>query len=127
MIGSHVILDLHNVSNDKFNKISKNNYKKFINDISTIITNHNMTIITSSFKNFNSENTEDLKGAFTLLYLLSESHVSFHSWIEHNYIAIDVFTCGNCDTMSLANDIIIYFGTDVKYNIKKIDRGIINF
>jgi S-adenosylmethionine/arginine decarboxylase-like enzyme len=127
MIGSHVILDLHNVSNDKFNEISKNNYKKFINDMSTIITNHNMTIITSSFKNFNSENTEDLKGAFTLLYLLSESHVSFHSWIEHNYIAIDVFTCGNCDTMSLANDIIIYFGTDVKYNIKKIDRGIINF
>jgi S-adenosylmethionine decarboxylase len=27
--------------------------------------------------------------------LLSESHISFHSWPEHGYAAIDAFTCGS--------------------------------
>ncbi|BAU14526.1 S-adenosylmethionine decarboxylase proenzyme [Leptolyngbya sp. NIES-3755] len=30
----------------------------------------------------------------TALALLSESHISIHTWPESGYIAIDVFTCG---------------------------------
>jgi S-adenosylmethionine decarboxylase len=30
----------------------------------------------------------------TALALLSESHISIHTWPELNYAAIDVFTCG---------------------------------
>jgi len=31
----------------------------------------------------------------TAFVLLAESHISFHSWPEHNYAAVDVFTCGD--------------------------------
>jgi S-adenosylmethionine decarboxylase len=31
----------------------------------------------------------------TALALLSESHISLHTWPELNYVAVDVFTCGN--------------------------------
>jgi S-adenosylmethionine decarboxylase len=30
----------------------------------------------------------------TGFFLLSESHLSFHSYPENNYIAVDIFTCG---------------------------------
>lgn len=31
----------------------------------------------------------------TAVALLSESHISFHSWPEHSYAAIDCFSCGD--------------------------------
>ena len=34
----------------------------------------------------------------TAIALLAESHISFHSWPEKGYVAIDAFTCGtHCD------------------------------
>lgn len=29
--------------------------------------------------------------------VIAESHLAIHTWPEHNYAAIDVFTCGNAD------------------------------
>lgn len=29
--------------------------------------------------------------------ILAESHISVHSWPEHNYIAFDIFMCGTTD------------------------------
>jgi len=31
----------------------------------------------------------------TGVVLLSESHITFHSWPEFKYLALDIFTCGN--------------------------------
>jgi S-adenosylmethionine decarboxylase len=33
----------------------------------------------------------------TAVALLAESHMSFHSWPERGYAALDVFVCGPCD------------------------------
>jgi S-adenosylmethionine decarboxylase len=29
--------------------------------------------------------------------ILAESHISIHTWPEHDFAAIDVFMCGNCN------------------------------
>ncbi|MFH2105984.1 MAG: adenosylmethionine decarboxylase [Candidatus Micrarchaeota archaeon] len=33
----------------------------------------------------------------TAIVLLSESHISIHTWPEHNYAGLDIFTCGPKD------------------------------
>ncbi|MBI4706825.1 MAG: adenosylmethionine decarboxylase [Candidatus Omnitrophica bacterium] len=30
----------------------------------------------------------------TGVILLAESHISIHTWPEHDYVAVDIFTCG---------------------------------
>jgi S-adenosylmethionine decarboxylase len=37
----------------------------------------------------------------TGLFLLSESHASYHSYPEFGYLAIDVFTCGHVDPLQV--------------------------
>ena len=41
--------------------------------------------------------TFDGGGGVTGVVLLSESHISIHTWPERDYAAIDIFMCGSCD------------------------------
>jgi spermidine synthase len=34
-------------------------------------------------------------GGLTAVFLLSESHLSIHTWPEHSFVALDIYTCGN--------------------------------
>ena len=34
-------------------------------------------------------------GGLTVVFLLSESHMSIHTWPEHSFAALDIYTCGN--------------------------------
>ena len=42
----------------------------------------------------------------TVLCLLSESHISIHTWPEDGKAAVDVYTCGDCNP-KIGCDIII--------------------
>lgn len=59
----------------------------------------------------------------TGVILLAESHIALHLWPEFNYIAIDIFTCGNKTSPQKALD---YFKKEFqpqKIEIKEIKRG----
>lgn len=43
---------------------------------------------------------------FSAVVLVSESHLSIHTWPEHNYVAIDIYTCGRTDPQAAAEYII---------------------
>lgn len=36
-------------------------------------------------------------GGIAGVVLLAESHITIHTWPEHQYAAVDVFMCGTCD------------------------------
>ena len=116
MVGTHIIVDSYLISDTKFYEIH-HNFDTFNEIIKKLIQKHNMTLISNQFKIFDGQ-----IGAFTLLYLLSESHISFHSWPEKNYIAIDVFTCGDCNTRELVKDILNYLECN-DYRLNTIHRG----
>ena len=36
---------------------------------------------------------------FTGFFLIAESHVSVHSWVEEGWMAVDILSCGDMDGM----------------------------
>ena len=59
----------------------------------------------------------------SLIYILSESHISLHTWEESNYISVDFYTCGDTSPKNTCDEFLKNF--KIK-NIKKqtIERGI---
>ncbi len=59
----------------------------------------------------------------TGVVLLAESHIAFHSWPELNYLAIDIFTCGNRAMPRKALEYLKKEFKPKKIEIKEIKRG----
>lgn len=122
-VGKHIILDLYDVNNEILQSINTSTLYIFNDFIEHILKTANVNLLSKNihFFDFNHENKK-IDGAFTALYLLSESHLSIHTWPEKNYIAIDVFTCGNCDVEYIAQRFIDYFEPKNK-KLTLLERG----
>lgn len=59
----------------------------------------------------------------TALALLSESHISIHTWPEHGYAAVDVFTCGIHTNPQLACDFLKKALECTGESVKVLERG----
>lgn len=74
---------------------------ELVKNISEAIEIHGGNVIGHSLHVF--ENN----GAFTVLFLLKESHVSIHTWPENNFAAVDVFTCGrDADALNIIKELV---------------------
>jgi S-adenosylmethionine decarboxylase len=59
----------------------------------------------------------------TGVLLLAESHIAFHSWPEFDYLAIDIFTCGNKVFPEKALKYLKSILKPKKVKVLKIERG----
>ena len=62
----------------------------------------------------------------TILYLLSESHISIHTWPEHRSCTIDFYHCGpkSKENLSIAANLFIeYFGKEACTTDLNLSRG----
>ena len=50
----------------------------------------------------------------TILYLLSESHISIHTFPEKNYLALDIYTCRNYTDHSVYLEIYEFIIAELK-------------
>lgn len=50
------------------------------------------------------------RSGFTGVALLSESHISIHTWPEHAFAAIDIFMCGQAEPQACLAVLEQYFG-----------------
>ena len=81
--GVHYIFDLDNVST-----VVVSDNKRLIHICDDIMKKIQVTVLNKLIHEFQPQ-------GLTLLYLLSESHFSLHTWPEHNKIRMDFFSCQN--------------------------------
>jgi len=82
-VGVHYILELSAKENDFL--FDNHKVLEFFNNVLKEI---DATIVSVSFKEFG---TCGMSGVF----VLSESHLSFHTWPEENYVSADLYVCGS--------------------------------
>jgi S-adenosylmethionine decarboxylase len=112
-VGTHIIVDLNQINKEVFESFDLIKFEEYIKEV---LESNSITLINSITNDFGSP------GAFTSLYLLAESHLSIHTWPEHGYVALDLFTCGQANTERAVEQLIEYF-SPLSIQIKKLVRG----
>ena len=113
--GKHMVCDIRNIQNT----VLLNNKDQLKNLLKTICSVFDYKILCDLDHIFNPQGC-------TLLFLLSESHMSIHTFPEKNYLAFDLYTCrqykDNTDYMKIYSYLIeqLQGGSQSSYTI--LDR-----
>lgn len=109
-LGTHVTWDVYNC------KAETLSFVPAVKDIlNTIVDEIQLSKVNESFKQF-----EPI--GVTGFILLEESHVSIHTWPEHQFAAVDLFSCKPFDVEKIQELLMTSFGSN-KVVIKQIERG----
>ncbi|MEM3551231.1 MAG: adenosylmethionine decarboxylase [Candidatus Bathyarchaeia archaeon] len=82
-MGIHIIAEFQGVDPGKISRVEA---IQVILD--RVVAKSGLNVVSSSFHQFNPHGV-------SAVYLLSESHLSVHTWPEYYYMALDIFTCGD--------------------------------
>ncbi|MGC8644836.1 MAG: adenosylmethionine decarboxylase [Thermoplasmata archaeon] len=111
-IGIHLVADLKGVSPSKISKVS------LVKEImESAVKSGGLTKIRSYYHQFSPD------GASGVI-LLAESHLSFHTWPEYGFVALDIFTCGPTENAEAAFEYILDKLSPISVEYKKIERGV---
>ena len=103
VVGKHILIDVKNVSSDKLKLVE--DIKPFLDKLVEELKLNVVGECSHQFEKFNSP-----YGA-TMVYLLSESHLSVHTFVDEGKITLDLFTCDiSLEDKKLKNIIGDYFG-----------------
>lgn len=84
-LGQHLIIELIDCPFELINSVET--VEKLMNQTADIM---GATIVESRFHNFSPIGVSGV-------VIIKESHLTIHTWPEHGYAAVDIFTCGKID------------------------------
>jgi len=112
-LGLHILADLYGVDFEKIDHVE---------DVRALLEGAvkyaNLSKLSSHFHQFHPH------GA-TGVILLEESHISIHTWPEHGYAAIDVYTCGGKEKTFKAMEYILKVLKPKRVDEKVAERGVV--
>jgi len=109
-IGRHFMVDYWECDVDIIN-----DSQKLLNLLKESAIAAGATILSEKVHNFNGSGV-------TAICILSESHISIHSWPERGYAAVDIYTCGNCDPL-LAHHLLERKLAASSFRFTELERG----
>lgn len=108
-MGKHFLLNLYGCSPNTLND------ELFLVDLlENAASISGATVVQSIYKKF------DPQGV-TAISLLSESHISIHTWPEKGEAAVDIFTCGDCNP-KIGCDVVIAQLKPERHELQYIGR-----
>ena len=108
-MGHHVLLSLYGVD------------FKLLNDLLGIIDAFELAVKATGATVLNRFSHQFEPQGVTVVYALSESHISIHSFPEDGTCAIDVYTCGEGNPRLIALEMLKYLNS-TNYSIREIYR-----
>lgn len=80
--GTHIIIDIYEIENNEILKFNSS----IIPILDAIVDKYNLNVVNKSFHQF-------IPFGFTGVYILAESHLSIHTFVEERKAALDLYTC----------------------------------
>ena len=123
-LGEHLLIDIIcddilNMKDDILNMNSNilNSLEKLEELSDKLIKICNLTKLSSIKHKFDPQ-------GITLITMLSESHISMHTWPENNSVCIDIFSCNNILNIEKVKETLHEYFMINKIIIKLVDRTI---
>jgi S-adenosylmethionine decarboxylase len=95
--GKHLIIDIKNIPNPE----TPNNIEKLKAIMDNICKKYEFQVLQKIEHKFEPQ-------GLSIIYLLSESHMTIHTFPERNYIAFDLYTCRNYSNNDVYTEIHKY-------------------
>ena len=103
VVGKQILIDVKNIDSDKLKLVE--HIKPFM-DI--LVEELKLNVVGECSHQFEKDNNPY---DATMIYLLSESHLSIHTFVDEGKITLDLFTCDiNLDDRNIKRMICDYFG-----------------
>ena len=111
-LSTHLLIELRNCDKRLLNDL--NGVREVLIETSKIM---GVTIVGETFHRFSPH-------GITGVLAIAESHICIHTWPEHNYAAVDIFTCGVNGNAQKGADYLVNQFQSQEPQIKVIERGL---
>ena len=109
--GTHIIIDISNI--EDISKLMYENETILIMD--KIVNKYNLNVVKKAIHQFQ-------PFGVTGVYVLSESHLSIHTFVDERKVAMDLYTCSNTRVFDDINDLIKSLYGNCEIIFKVIER-----
>ena len=103
IVGKQILIDVKNIDSDKLKLVE--NIKPFMDNL---VEELKLNVVGECSHQFEKDN---IPYGATMIYVLSESHLSIHTLVDEGKIALDLFTCSiSLEDGNIKRIICDYFG-----------------